>query len=159
ACSAIAVEWRGSPKNPPPQVHYRATIGRPPAGSSYLLLRTGDVLVLTTDGSPGCPARLDVRNRVIEPARISCTFPEAIRVVRPGDPVWFDDGKIGGVAESVDPGAVSVRITTASTRGSKLRADKGINLPESAIELPALTARDLHDLDFVVQHADAVGFS
>ncbi len=38
-------------------------------------------------------------------------------------------------------------------------AEKGINLPDTSLEVPALTARDLEDLSFVVAHADLVGMS
>ena len=41
----------------------------------------------------------------------------------------------------------------------KLAADKGINLPDSTLELAALTAKDLEDLAFVARHADMVGLS
>lgn len=40
-----------------------------------------------------------------------------------------------------------------------LRADKGINLPDTRLDLPALTPQDLQDLASVVEHADLVGLS
>jgi pyruvate kinase len=39
------------------------------------------------------------------------------------------------------------------------RGDKGINLPDSLLRTPALTEKDLSDLDVVVRHADLAGFS
>jgi pyruvate kinase len=78
---------------------------------------------------------------------------------RPGHSIWFDDGKIGGVVEQVEGDRVVVRITHTSLRGGKLRADKGINLPDSELRLPALTAKDIEDLAFVSQHADMVSLS
>ncbi len=44
-------------------------------------------------------------------------------------------------------------------KGSTLRSDKGINLPDSDLRLPALTPKDVDDLGFVVAHADLVGLS
>jgi len=41
----------------------------------------------------------------------------------------------------------------------RLRADKGINLPESDLRLAAMTAKDIEDLSFVAQHADIVELS
>ena len=38
-------------------------------------------------------------------------------------------------------------------------ADKGINLPESALRLPSLTSKDLADLRFIAANADIVGYS
>ena len=43
--------------------------------------------------------------------------------------------------------------------GETLGAEKGINLPETRIDIPALTSDDLEALKFIVQHADLVGYS
>jgi pyruvate kinase len=79
--------------------------------------------------------------------------------VRSGESIWFDDGKIGGVIESVHRDRLRVRITSAAAEGTRLRADKGINLPDSRLHLAALTDKDAADLAFVAQHADLVGLS
>jgi pyruvate kinase len=63
------------------------------------------------------------------------------------------------VIERVTDTALHVRITQAAAGGSKLRADKGINLPDSDLKLPALTDKDLEDLEFVVKNADMIGLS
>jgi pyruvate kinase len=52
-----------------------------------------------------------------------------------------------------------VKITRAREKGEKLGANKGINLPDSTLQLPALTPKDLSDLDAVVRLADIVGYS
>ena len=80
--------------------------------------------------------------------------------LRRGDRIWFDDGRIGGVVRKrLDGGGVLVEIGSAREGGEKLAADKGINLPDTALDLPALTAQDLQDLDTVVGTADLVGLS
>ncbi|RPI77294.1 MAG: pyruvate kinase, partial [Planctomycetaceae bacterium] len=79
--------------------------------------------------------------------------------VRAGESIWFDDGKIGAVVEKIEETRVFVRITQARLRGETLRADKGINLPESDLSLSAMTTQDLADLSFVAQHADVVELS
>jgi pyruvate kinase len=79
--------------------------------------------------------------------------------VRRGQRIWFDDGKIGGVVEAASAAELRVRITVARREGEKLRADKGINLPDSRLRTPPLTDKDIADLDFVVEHADLVGLS
>jgi pyruvate kinase len=90
---------------------------------------------------------------------IGCTIPEVLANVRAGESIWFDDGKLGGVIEGVESDRLLVRITHARPDGGKLRADKGINLPESDLRLAALTAKDVKDLSFVVKHADVVELS
>jgi len=90
---------------------------------------------------------------------IGCSIPEILDHIQVGESIWFDDGKIGGVVEKVEAEQVLIRITQVRQRGQKLRAAKGINLPESDLRLPALTAKDLEDLPFLAQHADVVELS
>ena len=40
-----------------------------------------------------------------------------------------------------------------------LSSDKGINLPDSELNLPALSDEDLRDLDFIARNADIIGLS
>jgi pyruvate kinase len=60
---------------------------------------------------------------------------------------------------AVNPESVSVEITQARPEGEKLGAEKGINLPETQIDIPALTDEDSAALPFIVKHADLVGYS
>jgi pyruvate kinase len=76
-----------------------------------------------------------------------------------GHRIWFDDGRIGGEVRRCEPDCVEVEITDARSGGERLAADKGINLPDTRLELPALTPKDLDDLATVVRHADIVGLS
>ena len=126
---------------------------------NVIVLRQGDELVLTRSLEPGRPARVDDAGRLLTPARIGCTLPEVFDDVRAGESIWFDDGKIGGVIEKVEHERLHVRITQARARGEKLRADKGINLPDTSLALAALTPKDIEDLAFVARHADIVELS
>jgi len=96
---------------------------------------------------------------VLEPARIACTLPQVLSQIRAGERVWFDDGKIGGVVKAIEPDGVRVEITHTKPKGDRLLADKGINLPDTQITLPALTAKDEDDIKFVARHADLIGMS
>jgi pyruvate kinase len=96
----------------------------------------------------------------VEEPRIPCTLPEIFRRVKAGERVRFDDGKLGGEVISATPDALRIRITEpASGARKKLRAGKGINFPDTDLDLPSLTEKDLEDLEFVVEHADIVGLS
>ncbi len=134
-------------------------VGPMPASDNALSLQIGDLLVVTRDLEPGRPASHDRSGKVLTPAMIGCTIPQVFDDVRAGESIWLDDGKIGGVVEKVDSRRVVVRISHASLRGAKLRADKGINLPDSELRLPAMTAKDIEDLAFVAEHADVVELS
>ncbi|MBI3154950.1 MAG: pyruvate kinase [Burkholderiales bacterium] len=129
-----------------------------PSPAGGLRLQRGDRLRLRADGPARAaePARPGHRARAAE---VACTLPEVLSALRRGEQVWFDDGRIGGIARRKLKDAVEIEIVHAGPDGAVLRADKGINLPDTRLELPALTAQDLQDLASVVQHADLVGLS
>jgi pyruvate kinase len=87
------------------------------------------------------------------------TLPEVFDEVRAGERIWLDDGVIEGLIKSVNEHEIEVLITHTRPHGKKLRADKGINLPESALRLPPLTELDRRYLEFIARNADLVGYS
>ena len=133
-------------------------IGQLPSVEQYIQLRNGDRLILTREPIAGEPAVYD-GERLINPPHISISLPEIFDDVCTGEQIWFDDGAIGGVIKQVGAEEIVVEITHARLQGSKLRADKGINLPDSTLRLPSLTEKDLNDLKFIARHADVVGYS
>jgi pyruvate kinase len=134
-------------------------VGQIPPKTQSLRLHIGDTLMLTRALSPGSTATYDRQNRLVSPARIGVTLPELFDCVKPGEPIFLDDGKIGGVIRTVASDRVTVEINQARPAGEKLGAEKGINVPESQLCIPALTEDDLEALRFVVKHADIVGYS
>jgi len=128
----------------------------PPA---EIRVRQGDRLRLTRDATPGEPARCDEQGRLVAVAHISCSEPAVFEFLAPGQRVWIDDGRIEAEIESLDAGGAELVVTRARGSGDRIRADKGLNFPESALALPAMTAKDLVDLDFAVGHADVIGLS
>lgn len=134
-------------------------IGELPPIEQTIILNTGDIFKIHKDSYAGEPAEFDNQGNIIKPAHISCTLPEIFQYVKPGEPIMFDDGKIEGKIEEVDDEEIVVRITHAKNNGGKLKSDKGINLPESHMNISGLTTKDKHDLPFVAQYADAVNFS
>jgi pyruvate kinase len=119
----------------------------------------GDQLTLTRGAMPGEPALRNGDGRIARPAHVSCTTPEALGRLRPGQVVWIDDGKLGGIVDRIDEGGVLLTITHSRPQGARLLADKGLNFPGADLGLPPLSRQDLSDLDFVARHADLVGFS
>lgn len=127
--------------------------------AQYITLFKGDKLILTQAPLPGEPARYDDQGKVIEFAHISCTLPEIFKSVKKNEPLFFNDGKIEGVIEEVMKKAILINIVNAGERGSKLKADKGINLPKSNLNVSGLTDKDKKDLEFIALNADTVNLS
>ena len=136
-----------------------AVVGEFPPHENPIVLHTGDILVIHRSLALGHPATYNGSGRLLRPAGIGCTLPNVFDDVRCGDAICLDDGKIGGVIESIEPDRVMVKINRAREGGDKLRGDKGINLPDSALRLSALTAKDVEHLEFAVHHADMVSLS
>lgn len=93
--------------------------------------------------------------------RVEATLshPGLIAALKPGAMVHFDDGQLGGrVLEAVD-GRAELEVVHVRAKGFRLRAEKGVNLPGVAIDIPALTEADLAALDFAVGRADIIGYS
>jgi pyruvate kinase len=134
-------------------------VGVFPVAEQRIPLRKGERLVLTRDMVPGEPTMRDGRGEVACLAHVGVTLPAMLARVRPGDRVWFDDGKIGGVVRRRGVKGVEVEITSTGERGKKLGAGKSINLPDTPAGCRALTARDAKDIGFVARRAEMVGLS
>ena len=128
------------------------TLGELPAVEQSMRVRNGDTIVLTRDLTP-------VPARETGPFRIGCSLPQAFTDARPGQAVWIDDGRIRCRIRSVDPEEIELEVLAAGPNGAKLKAEKGINLPETDLGISALTAEDRERLPFVAEHADIVNMS
>lgn len=124
-----------------------------------IILHPGDPLILHKNPRNGEPASYSSRGKLVRPAHISCTLPEVFKDVKVGDPIFFDDGKIEGIIKKAHAEELHIEIIHAKTNGTRLRSDKGINLPESDLKIRGLTNKDREDLRFVCKHADAVNLS
>ena len=143
----------------PRRVGHTGMVGALPPLPESIRLHIGDSLIITREPLPGKPAQFDASGRLLRAASIACSLSEVFRTVQPGERILIDDGRIGGVIRSVSKNKMVVEITQASEGGEKLLAIKGINLPDSRLELDGLTAQDIEHLEFIVQHADMVGLS
>jgi pyruvate kinase len=133
--------------------------GKLPPLPQALSLSPGDILTVTTAEHLGQPAIVDEAGTVLQPTRIGCTLPQVFQDAKLGDRIFFDDGKIGGIIREIGENQLNVEIIYAAGGVAKLRAEKGINLPDTQLNLPALTAKDLADLAFAAQHGDMVALS
>lgn len=89
--------------------------------------------------------------------RIYVSYPDLHDDVKVGNKILIDDGKLEVLVKDILPNNdVQVEVTL----GGKLSSKKGINLPDTKISLPALTEKDLVDLEFIIdQQLDWVALS
>jgi pyruvate kinase len=113
------------------------------ASGAPVLLTQGHKITLTGRQVPG------------DATIVSTTFPIA-REVQPGARILLSDGLIELKVKSVKGEDVECEIIN----GGMLGQHKGINLPGTALSLPAMTEKDCKDLEFGVKHGvDAVALS
>lgn len=80
--------------------------------------------------------------------KIYVSYPNLAGDVKLGNKILIDDGKLEVVVKSIEKnGDVKVEVTIGGVLSSK----KGINLPDTKISLPALTDKDLADLEFIIE--------
>ncbi len=115
--------------------------------------------MITSPDLIGHPAHYDGHGQLTSLASIGCTLPEVFASVRAGERVLLDDGKIAGFVEEASAARLIVRITRSGAQGTRLRADKGMNFPDTDFNLPALTTADIDNLEFVAANADIVSYS
>ncbi len=137
---------------------HETALGELPVQPGRIRLQRGETLRLVAKGL-GHGASVGSPRQRPRHATIACTLPEVLTQVRKSERIYFDDGRIGGVVRSEGTRAIEVEITQAREGGETLVADKGINLPDTRLELPALTTKDIEDLAVVARHADLVGLS
>jgi pyruvate kinase len=75
----------------------------------------GDRIILTRSLEPAPPTGPGVDHY------IGCTLGAAFEHARPGERVWLDDGKIGGIIESVSGAEIAVTVTDIRPRGGPAR--------------------------------------
>lgn len=89
--------------------------------------------------------------------QVYITYPQFPQDVKVGETVLIDDGKLHLNVLSTN-GTDTVRCLV--TVGGVLSSKKGVNLPNTKISLPCLTAKDLRDLEFALeQDFDWIGLS
>ncbi|NLZ55935.1 MAG: pyruvate kinase, partial [Clostridiaceae bacterium] len=80
-------------------------------------------------------------------SRMSVSYSDFHRDVNPGTPILIDDGLIELVVEEVRDRVVHTRVIV----GGLLSDRKGVNLPNTPTQLPALSDSDYRDLQFAVE--------
>jgi pyruvate kinase len=135
-----------------------AAVGGVAPAPGRIRLAAGSPLLLSRTDEPGHDRVIGPGGRS-SPATIGVSPSGIVQRVRPGERVWFDGGRFGGVVRSVSRAGALISIDQAPSGGGWLRADQGINFPETHLGLPSLTGSDLGDLAFAVRHADLVGYS
>ncbi len=114
-------------------------------------LQPGDRVRLVAEGAPRIDEQIGFSAAV--------SLPEMVTRLSIGDRLRYDDGKLEAVVESLAEGEAVILVRRTKSGGTKLKPEKGINLPDTALGLSPLTAKDETDLATVIECADLIGYS
>jgi pyruvate kinase len=78
--------------------------------------------------------------------RVSTTYKELAQDAKEGDRLLVDDGKVGLVVTGVEGNDVLCRVT----EGGPVSNNKGVSLPGMNVSVPALSEKDIADLEFAL---------
>jgi pyruvate kinase len=78
--------------------------------------------------------------------RVSTTYKQLAEDAKPGDRLLIDDGKVAVTVERIDGDDVVCTVT----EGGPVSNNKGLSLPGVAVSVPALSAKDIDDLEFAL---------
>lgn len=111
-------------------------------------LRVGDIENGAIEINEGDILTFTNKKRVGNKETIYVSYPNLHKDVKIGNTILIDDGKLEVKVISIEKNNdVKVQVTLGGILSSK----KGINLPDTKITLPALTEKDLADLDFIIE--------
>ena len=99
-------------------------------------LKKGDSFTLTTDPVEG------------DESRVSVSYKDLPLEVKPGRRILLDDGLIELLIMEIHASDIVCVVMGDGELGS----NKGVNIPESRLNLPSLTEKDISDLKFGIEH-------
>lgn len=101
-----------------------------------IVLRKGQVLYIAQGHFPGTSEK------------ISFDYKGSLKVIKPRQAVYIDDGNIFLEVEKVFPGSLKTKVVV----GGLLKPRKGVNIPEADLEFGPISRKDEADIDFSIKH-------
>ncbi len=100
-------------------------------------ITAGDIITFTTQKMVGNLQKLYV------------SYPMLCSDVKVGEKILLDDGKMEVMVTEITS---NTEIKVVVLLGGMLLQKKGVNLPDTTLSMPAITEKDLIDIDFIVAH-------
>jgi pyruvate kinase len=116
-------------------------------------IASGAIVEITTEDVSHEPAPVSAEG----PHRIQVDYKSIASTIQVGSKILLDDGLIELEVTDIDNDGI---VHTVAMNGGPIKKNKGVNLPNTAIDLPALTEKDKRDLKWSCENdADYVAAS
>lgn len=109
-------------------------------------IRLGRFAAGPVDWNTGDIVRVTVEDVEGTHDRVSTTYKELAKDAKVGDRLLVDDGKVGLVVVDVEGSDVVCEVT----EGGPVSNNKGLSLPGMDVSVPALSEKDIEDLEFAL---------
>src|SRR5450432_233889 len=120
-------------------------------------LRVGEIENNSLEINPGDKLTFTNTKCIGTRKQIYVSYPNLHSDVIPGNLIMIDDGKLEVKVTKILP---NNNVEVVVVVGGELSSKKGLNLPDTKISLPALTEKDLEDLEFIIgQDVDWIALS
>ena len=109
-------------------------------------LRVGEFYEEKVTLKPGERFILDMKEEKGDEHRVNLPHPEIFKAVKRGDTLLLNDGQIALDVEDCQDDCIVTKVKF----GGALSSHKGVNLPNTKLNISALTAKDRKDLEFAL---------
>jgi pyruvate kinase len=106
-------------------------------------IRLGEIPGGARELPSGTHVRLVLDAKAASADAIPVPHPEVFAALHAGEALLIDDGRVKLRIESIDPQTAEALVVT----GGVIKDRKGVNLPDTVLPIPALTAKDRSDVD------------
>src|SRR5215469_9145494 len=127
-----------------------AEIGRPLAALADLQgpkFRIGVFTGGRIEIKPGLRLRFDLDPKPGDTRRVELPHPEVLKVLEPGQDLLLDDGRVRMKVRHASETAADAVVVA----GESLSDHKGVSVPGVKIPVPALTSKDVEDVEFALR--------
>jgi pyruvate kinase len=125
----------------------------------FIKVQKGDHIILTSGKQVSNDNIYGKKGEQLRFPMIEVSLPAILSDAEIGHRIFFDDGLVETKVLKKKENKLELIVLKTSKDGFKLKSRKGINLPDTKLNLPSLTTKDIENIPFVMQHADIVGYS
>lgn len=90
---------------------------------------------------------------------VGCSIPQIFEQLSIDDPILIDDGSIELEVKEIGESEALLLVKRVRGGSVRIKAEKGLNFPETEFDIDILTDEDREAIHFAVEHADMIGCS